>query len=317
MAHSTAQPDPPYARIVAEIRRRIADGELRQGERVPSTRQITQEWGVAMATASKVLATLRQQGLVRAVPGVGTVVVAVPAPPASRRERPGGPDLTRERIVRAAVECADAEGLAALSMRRVAAEFGVATMTLYHYVPGKDELVLLMADAALGEQRLPDVPPPGWRARLELLARLQWAVYRSHPWLASVISMTRPQPLLNGIPHTEWALAALDATGLPPDDVLHAAVSLIGYVRGTAVSLETEAEARRDTGLTDQEWLEHEEQSWNETMVAAFPRLARFTTGSEVDLTLDSVFEFGLRRLLDGLAVLIGQRRAGRQQPPA
>ncbi|MFD0358781.1 winged helix-turn-helix domain-containing protein, partial [Streptomyces sp. NPDC127110] len=72
----------PYARIAAELRRRIESGELRPGDRVPSTRAITQRWGVAMATASKVLAALGQEGLVRAVPGVGTVVADPPAPAA-------------------------------------------------------------------------------------------------------------------------------------------------------------------------------------------------------------------------------------------
>ncbi|MBR8744456.1 GntR family transcriptional regulator, partial [Nocardiopsis sp. MG754419] len=64
----------PYARIVADIRTRIDAGELRPGDRVPSTRDITREWGVAMATATKALAALRREGLVEAVRGVGTVV---------------------------------------------------------------------------------------------------------------------------------------------------------------------------------------------------------------------------------------------------
>ncbi|MFJ6215774.1 TetR/AcrR family transcriptional regulator C-terminal domain-containing protein [Streptomyces sp. NPDC092296] len=315
MSRSDVPSDSPYTRIAQQIRQRIETGELAPGDRVPSTRQITREWGVAMATAGKVLAALRQEGLVRAVPGVGTVVAAGSAPPARRRERPGGgPEVTRERIVRVAIECADAEGLAALSMRRVAAEFGVATMTLYHYVPSKDELVLLMADAALGEERLPDTPPPGWRAQLELLARLQWAAYRRHPWLATVISMTRPQPLLKGMRHTEMALAALAGSGLPHDAVLHAAITVIGYVRGTAVSLEAEAEARRETGLTDQEWLERQDPYWERLMAdGGFPELARFTQGEDVAMDTDSLFEFGLRRLLDGLAVFIGQQRAARR----
>src|SRR5213592_4734308 len=79
--------DPPSARIVADIRRRIAAGELRPGDRIPSARQITREWGVAIATATKVLAALRQEGLVRAVPGVGTVVAA----PHPAREAASGP----------------------------------------------------------------------------------------------------------------------------------------------------------------------------------------------------------------------------------
>ncbi|WP_241777660.1 GntR family transcriptional regulator, partial [Streptomyces sp. CT34] len=85
---------PPYRRIVQEIRGRIDAGELAPGDRVPSTRRITREWGVAMATATKVLTALRQEGVVRTVPGVGTVV-AEPARAArgdAPRERrgPGG-----------------------------------------------------------------------------------------------------------------------------------------------------------------------------------------------------------------------------------
>ena len=71
---------PPYARVVADIRARIAEGELGSGDRVPSTREITREWGVAMATATKALSALRQEGLVEAVRGVGTVVRSGPGP---------------------------------------------------------------------------------------------------------------------------------------------------------------------------------------------------------------------------------------------
>src|SRR3978361_191978 len=122
---------PPYARIVEVIRARIDAGELAPGERVPSTRGIVAEFGVAMATASKVLATLRRDGVVRVVPGVGTVV-ARPATPArapgtarasvprSRvRGESAGPELRRATIVRAAIRIADTEGIDALSMRRV------------------------------------------------------------------------------------------------------------------------------------------------------------------------------------------------------
>src|ERR1700730_4063905 len=110
----TGRTDPPSVRIASEIRHRIASGQLRAGDRVPSARQITQEWGVAIATATRVLATLRQEGLVRAVPGVGTIVDApIPAPPPRaprRREaREAEPELTPERVVRAAIGVADAE----------------------------------------------------------------------------------------------------------------------------------------------------------------------------------------------------------------
>ncbi|WP_143676170.1 GntR family transcriptional regulator, partial [Streptomyces milbemycinicus] len=79
------EPDPPYLRIVTEIRRRIADGELAPGGRVPSTRQIAKEWGVALATATKALTTLRLDGLVEARPRVGTVVATQTPAPSARR----------------------------------------------------------------------------------------------------------------------------------------------------------------------------------------------------------------------------------------
>lgn len=68
--------DPPYMQVVAEIRDRIKSGQLREGDHVPSARQISRDWGVAIATATKVLAALRSEGLARGVPGIGTVVTA-------------------------------------------------------------------------------------------------------------------------------------------------------------------------------------------------------------------------------------------------
>jgi len=67
--------EPPSMRIAAELRAQIERGELASGERVPSAREITRRWGVAIATATRVLAALRDEGLVRAVPGFGTVVL--------------------------------------------------------------------------------------------------------------------------------------------------------------------------------------------------------------------------------------------------
>lgn len=98
--------DPPYLRIARDIRHRIDSGDLAPGDRVPSTRRITQEWGVAMATATKALAALNQEGLVRAVPGVGTVVVE---PVRERRAAPGQ-GLTRERVIRTATRSPTRKG---------------------------------------------------------------------------------------------------------------------------------------------------------------------------------------------------------------
>jgi DNA-binding transcriptional regulator YhcF (GntR family) len=314
---SAEQPDPPSVRIIAEIRRRIGSGELRAGDRVPSTRQITQEWGVAMATATKVLTALRQEGLVRAVPGAGTVVATpeprrTPSPRPTRRRKTREPthELTRERIVRTAIEIADTEGLAVLSMRRIATELDVATMSLYRHVPSKEELVLLMTDAALSEDTFPEPPPPGWRARLELSSRMQWAIYHRHPWLAQAISLTRPQLLPNALAHAEWVLRAVDGLGLDPSTMLYVHVTLFNYVRGIAVNFEPEAEAEQETGITNEQWMDSQNSAFAEVLASGrFPTFARVVAHPGVEFDLDTLFEFGLRRMLDGLAVLLESSR--------
>ena len=150
---------PASTRIAAEIRGQIQSGELAAGKRVPSTREITRRWGVAMATASKVLATLKEEGLVRTRPGVGTVVAGTSSSRTrgSARARDAEATLTRERIVAAAIAVADIEGLGALSMRRVAVELDVATMSLYRHVRDKDDLLTCMVDAAFGEWQVASV----------------------------------------------------------------------------------------------------------------------------------------------------------------
>ncbi|MFD8982452.1 GntR family transcriptional regulator [Streptomyces sp. NPDC059564] len=300
----TERTQAPYARIAAELRGRIERGELRPGDRVPSTRAITQRWGVAMATASKVLAALGQEGLVRAVPGVGTVVAARPASSQGRRTGTEDDVQRRARIVRAAVEIADAEGLAALTMRRLGAELGVSAMSLYRHVSSKEQLVVLMADAVFGEQTLPERPPPRWRERLELSAALQWRLYRAHPWLASAMNLSRPLLIPNGIRHIDWALAALDGLGLDNDTRMHAAVTLFGYVRGHAVDLEPESDAARTSGVSGQEWMRAQETRLAALVDGgAFPAFAAARADSA--LSPESLLHHGLTALLDGLATRI------------
>jgi DNA-binding transcriptional regulator YhcF (GntR family) len=306
------------AQIAAEIRRRIRSGELVPGDRVPSTRQLTRDFGVAMATASKVLAALRQEGLVRALPGIGTIVAVDPAPPtetSSTRMNLDGPDaaatdrepgLSRERVVLAAIRIADAEGFAALSMRRVAADLGTATMSLYRHVQNKDELLMAMADNVFARYPLPPAEPD-WRIGLESLCRLQWRGYQHHPWLAQYVSMTRPQLVPRAMKHTERAMALLAELGLDVGDRLHMAVTLANYVRGLAVNLEPEAQAVQDTGMTNDEWMDTQVPLMTQIVSSGeYPMFVEMATADDVNLSLDSLFEFGLARLLDGLDVFGG-----------
>jgi DNA-binding transcriptional regulator YhcF (GntR family) len=297
---------PPYRRIAAEIAARIASGELAPGTRIASTRQITARYGVAMATATKVLASLREQGLVNAMPGVGTVVA-----PRPRTVEPG-PD--RDRVVSTAVTIADAEGLTGLSMRRLAGELGVPTMSLYRHVADKEELVLLMMDKVMAANPPPPSLSPerdGWRACVEALARLQWSMYRRHTWLAQAVSFTRPLLAPNAMAHTEWAMRALDAHGLDPDTQFRAAVTVANYVRGTAVNLEDEAQAEQESGLTDAEWMQAQEDRFSAVLASGrLPLIARFVADDDHEFDLDILLEFGLQRLLDGLAPLVDRRPA-------
>ncbi|MFG6202511.1 TetR/AcrR family transcriptional regulator C-terminal domain-containing protein [Nonomuraea sp. JJY05] len=300
----------PYAEIVADIKRRIADGRLRPGDRVPSTRQLARDRGVALATAAKALALLAQEGVVVAEPRVGTIV-AEPrgGRAAARRPDISGNDVTRERIVRAAVEIADAEGLSELTMRGLADRLGMATMSLYRHVSGKDDLVLLMIEAVIDEFPLPEQPPDGWRARLETSARLQWAGYRAHPWMAGVTSLTRPLPSASLLRHTEWVMAALAGTRLDATAKMHVHTLVYSYVQGIAANLELERQAQATTGLSADEFMagqeEHLQRVAESGEYRAFAAVVTELDG-DFDLDLDRLFEFGLGPLLDGLAKVIG-----------
>ena len=303
MARPDSPASSPYLRIAAELRRRIEDGELGPGDPLPSTRQIVREFGVAMATASKALTALQNVGLARSVPGVGTIVGVVD-PPAPPRRRRGTTPLSRGMIVAAALQIADGEGLGALSMRRIAAHLDVTTMALYRHVTNREHLILLMADAAFVQFPLPEPPPVGWRRRLETAARLQWTMYQHHPWLAQATSFTRPLLAPRALAHTEWVMRALDDLGLDPVTSVHVHATVAAHVRGLAVNLEPEAEAAAHSGISGREWMDGPgaRALASDTAGKAFPHLARVPPNS---LDLDTLFEFGLQRILDGIAMLV------------
>jgi DNA-binding transcriptional regulator YhcF (GntR family) len=297
---------PRYSRIVDELRGRIESGTLEPGDRIPSTRDIVEQWGVAMATATKVITQLRNEGLVSATPGVGTVVAEVPRTrrPRIAQRSPARDGQVAARIVEAAIAVADAEGLGAVSMRRVAGEIGVATMSLYRHVADKDALVMQMMNVALGEWQVPDAPPEGWRERLEVAGRQTWEMFRRHPWLAPAMSITRPQAVPNALPLAEWVLAALDTRGLDMGTTFTTYITLFNYVRGTAFNIEMEAEAQAQTGIDNDEWMEQQEPVLTALLTGGqFPTFSRLTQ-LDYDFSLDRLFEFGLQRLLDGLAMM-------------
>lgn len=283
--------DGPSDRIAAELRSRIAGGELRPGDRVPSTRELVAEHGVAMSTAARALARLREDGWVRTVARVGSVVAdRAPAPAATSVPE-------RSRVVATAVRIADEEGLSALSMRRLAAAVGVPTMSLYRLVRSRDELVLLMIDAVFGEIVLP--PARGsWRTRLEAAARTQWRVHRRHPWLSRVLSLSRPQAVPALLRLAEYELAALEEVVPDPVERFDLHVVLTGFVRSTALDLAAERDAEADTGVDADTWVDHDPAVHTALRRYGGPALGRI---ANYPYDLQRIFDTGLATLLDGI----------------
>jgi hypothetical protein len=139
---------------------------------------------------------------------------------------------------------------------------------------------------------------------VELLARTQWACYQRHPWAPGLMSMSRPQNAPHGMLHTEALLRAFTSFGLDSTTLMHASVAVAGYVRGCAINLEAEQRAEQDTGLTADQWMRATQPAFDAVMAAGgFPLLTAIGEEPEIDMDLDSLFEFGLGRLLDGFAV--------------
>ena len=296
----------PSAKITNEIRDQILSGDLGSGDRVPSTREITRRWGVAMATATKVIAALKQEGLVRTRPGIGTVVAGA-SPPRTRsdsRARDAESALSRERIVAAAIKVADGEGLGQLSMRRLSAELDVATMSLYRHVRDKDDLLIQMMEAAFAEWRPSPSRRGDWADVLAQAARGLWQIFRRHIWLAPAYSLTRPLIVRSGLAYTEHVLATLLGRGLPPATALSMHLILFNYVRGFGTNLEMEATAEGDTGVTADEWMLVQRPTLQTVLgdqqLPAFQMVMDSFEPDGYDMNLDHLFEVGLGYLLEG-----------------
>jgi AcrR family transcriptional regulator len=218
-------------------------------------------------------------------------------------------------VVEAATALADREGLAAISMRRVADQLGVSAMTLYTYVPGKAELLDLMLDAAYQRVERADTTGRPWRERLTAVADANRALHLTHPWLGAV-STLRP-PLGPGLmAKYEHELAALDGLGLTDPEMDDALTFLLGFVQANARDAQDARAARADTARNDEQWWAANAPLLERVLdPAAYPLATRVGSaagaahGSAHDP--DHAYRFGLRRVLDGLAALIDGPAAG------
>lgn len=234
--------------------------------------------------------------------------------PSARPTRGPRPRLSRDQIVATGIELADEVGLEAMSMRAVAKELGVGTMSLYRYVPSKDALVDLMFDTVLSSQPRAHELPGSWRDKLEAIARTDLAFYLRHPWVLD-ISGNRP-PLGPGtLDVFESLLRAVDGSGLTKAELSPAVSSLAAYVRGAAYGELTKARVERESGLTDEEWWSERNEFWEEFFdPERYPTITSVYTEGGFEDPGPGEFEFGLQRLLDGIQALIDSRRGGRRR---
>jgi AcrR family transcriptional regulator len=223
------------------------------------------------------------------------------------RPEPGSrqPRHTRERIAAAALAIADQEGFEAVSMRRVAQALGAGTMTLYHYVRTKDELLALMDDAIMAEVLVPEEALQGsWRDGLTAIARSSRGAFLRHPWALDALRGARIGP--NGMRHMEQSLAAVSSLDLPPKRTLELITMVDDYVFGFVL---------RERIAPVEDVLDSERSDLLEYMTQLleqgdYPHIRAFVGDEEplafwrnlVEETFsEDRFERGLQQLLDGM----------------
>lgn len=205
-----------------------------------------------------------------------------------------------DRIVQAAVAIADAEGLPAVSMRRVASDLGSGTASLYRYIDSRDDLVALMIDAVHGETEAPALTGD-WRADIIAVAHFMRDVLLRHPWTGPE-RIGRPGLGPNALLLHDTALGA--ASELTPDITIasHIVDTVIAYVFGTVARELGEQEAQNRSGLTKDEWRAAIAPYILEVIAGGeYPFFAR-RVHDATNATPDHRFTSGLAYVLAGIA---------------
>ncbi|MGW5465212.1 TetR/AcrR family transcriptional regulator [Streptomyces sp. NPDC003996] len=233
-----------------------------------------------------------------------------------RSARGPKPALSVERIVECAIDIADREGFSAVSMQRVAGELGFSTMSLYRYLPGKNELVSLMIDAALGDPPVLEDSVGDWRAKLEVWAHCYLMVLNDHPWAVLAATFGRAMGP-NELGWLESAVSALRDTALSGSEKTDAVVAVNGHVRSW-VQYAGNAPSGHTSSLSNEQWgsaiaelvRKHGDR---------YPALLDAMSSGAFDPADDNGPAFGLRVVLDGIGVRIAERQAmrDRERPAA
>jgi AcrR family transcriptional regulator len=248
----------------------------------------------------------------------------------ARGKRGPRPGLSPDAIVGAAIRLADAKGLDAVSMARVAAELGFTTMSLYRYVTSKDELLQLMWNAsALGAEHLV-IEGDGWRSRLRAWAVIQRDMLDRHPWITQM-PMAAPPVAPNSMHFVERGLETMDETGLPDSAKLRVIGLLSSYTLSEArmaadgmraamaagtgeAPAATDAPADAEAAEAGPEPPMDYEALLRELVdEQTYPRLYRIAwdPGPERPPAEREQFLFGIDLILDGVQALIDRTRGG------
>ncbi|MFF1482717.1 TetR/AcrR family transcriptional regulator [Streptomyces sp. NPDC058301] len=220
-----------------------------------------------------------------------------PEPP----NRPVPAPLSRERIVRAAIQLADADGLEAVSLRKVATALGVGPMRLYGYIDSKEELLDLMVDAIHSEIR---PVGDGWRQVLRSLAETTRQAAHEHEWLADLLG-GRPQLGPHALARGEAVVSALD--GVEVDAIMPVVSAVDAYVIGAVRREIAERRATRATGMDEKRWQASLGPYLERTFATGrFPALATVVRDA-THLDADHTFRIGLDFLLDGIEASISR----------
>jgi AcrR family transcriptional regulator len=190
--------------------------------------------------------------------------------------------LTREKIATVALAIADKDGFEVVSMRRIAQELNVGTMSLYYYIKTKDDLIAAMDDALMAEALLPSLPK-GWKRAIVEIAKRTHALFIRHPWALS--AMLSAPPGLNAMRHMEQCLEALAETSMTGGEKLTLLAMVDDFVFGHALR------EAADRSAVDTEFAVAQLRS------GAFPRLVEVFGDGRICAQGDR-FEQGLRRLL-------------------
>jgi AcrR family transcriptional regulator len=230
----------------------------------------------------------------------------------SRATSPGRETLSREQIVRAAMELLDEEGLAGLSMRKLGAKLAAGATSLYWHVQTKDDLLDLVIDEIYGEVDVPEPELAGWRAGATLFAHSLRATLLRHSWMPDVI-YSRPSVGPKAMSLGSRGLALFGSAGFIGLDIDHAMGSVMAYVMGMTSSEIAWRELVKKSGKSTQEWVgDVVEQVL--PVADDYPEMRESLQRRKVDPTQlqNAAFTFGLESLLDGLeARLPTNRRRG------